>query len=299
MSRFRMPRSLLFVPGDSERKQTKALESEADALILDLEDSVDAIRLPAARRQVAELLMRPRQRAAQQRWVRVNALSSGLLLEDLVAVLDAGAVPDGILLPKVRAPQEVVEVDHYLSALEMNHGHAAGSTRLIVLATETPQGLLSLPQYPAALAACGRLAGLTWGMEDLGAALGAREKLDASGELTFPFQLARAACLLTAASLNVAPIDGVHARFRDLEGLGRALTEARRDGFVAKLAIHPDQISPINAAFTPTAADIERARKVIAAFAAAPGAGVVSLEGQMLDRPHLIEAQRVLAATDS
>lgn len=296
----RFPRSLLFVPGNSERKQAKALESDADALILDLEDSVDPTRLPAARKQVAELLQEPSSRPSQQRWVRVNALSTGLLLEDLVAILDAGAAPAGIVLPKVSAPQEVVEVDHYLAALEVNLGRAVGTTRLIILATETARGLLSLPQYPAALSQVTRLAGLTWGMEDLGAALGSKERMDSAGELTFPFQLARTACLVTAASLSVAAIDGVYARFRDLAGLAKDLERARRDGFIAKLAIHPDQIAPINRAFTPTEAEIERARRVVAAFDAAPGAGVVSLDGQMLDRPHLGEAERLLASvTDS
>lgn len=296
MSRRRCPRSLLFVPGDSEHKQAKALETPADAVILDLEDSVDPTRLPAARKRVAELLQEPAPRPSQQRWVRVNAPGSGLLLEDLVAVLDAGAAPDGIVLPKVSGPEEVVEVDHYLTALEVNLGRPPGSTALIVLATETPQGLLALPRYPAELRKLSRLAGLSWGVEDLGTALGARERTDADSLLTLPFQLARAACLLTAASLGVAAVDGVHARFRDLAGLAKELESARRDGFVAKLAIHPDQIAPINAAFTPTPAEIERARQIIAAFAAAPGAGVVSLEGQMLDRPHLTAAQRILAS---
>lgn len=295
-------RSLLFVPGDSERKQAKALECPADALILDLEDSVDPTQLAAARARVAELLQQ-HERRAQQLWVRVNPLSSGLLLEDLVAVLDAGAAPDGIVLPKVSSPGEIAQVDHYLAALEVNAGHAAGATRLIVIATETPQGLLALPQYAGALPETtrARLVGLTWGMEDLGAALGARAKLDSGGELTLPFQLARATCLLTAASLAIAPIDGVHAQFRDQQGLGRELESARRDGFVAKLAIHPEQVAPINAAFTPTSAEIEHARQVLAAFAATPGAGVVSLDGQMLDRPHLLAAQRILelAAADS
>jgi citrate lyase subunit beta/citryl-CoA lyase len=293
-------RSLLFVPGDSERKQVKALESQADALILDLEDSVDTAALPAARARVAALLG-ARARSGKQLWVRVNALSSGLLLRDLAALVREETAPEGIVLPKVAAPSEVAQVAHYLAALEVSAGREPGSILLIVIATETPRGVLSLPQYPLVLgaAALERLAGLTWGMEDLGAALAAREKRDEAGALLLPFQLARGACLLTAASLGVAAIDGVYAHFKDSQGLARELESARREGFSGKLAIHPDQIAPINAAFTPTAAEIGQARKVLAAFAAEPGAGVISLEGQMLDRPHLLAAQRVLAAAEA
>jgi citrate lyase subunit beta/citryl-CoA lyase len=169
-----------------------------------------------------------------------------------------------------------------------------------VIATETPRGLLALPQYPAALgaarAAAVRLAGLTWGAEDLGAALGATARHDSAGTLTFTFALARTTCLLAAAALGVQAIDGVHVDFRDGAGLARSLTEARRDGFSGKLAIHPDQVGPINAAFTPTEAERAHARRVVAAFAAAGGAGVASLDGQMIDRPHLVQARRVLAA---
>ena len=158
--------------------------------------------------------------------------------------------------------------------------------------------MLALPQYPAALggapAILGRLAGLTWGAEDLAAALGARGRRDAAGELTFTFQFARSSCLLAAAALGVQAVDGVHTDFRDAQGLQGELASARRDGFSGKLAIHPDQIGPINAAFAPTAAEREHARRVVAAFAAAPGAGVVSLDGRMIDRPHLLQAQRIL-----
>lgn len=293
-------RSFLFVPGDSERKQTKALATAADALILDLEDSVDVAQLPAARARVHELLRTRQDRSKQQLWVRVNALSSGLLLEDLAAVMaDAGeGGPDGIVLPKVSDPDEVEEVAHYLAALEVRGARELGSTRLMVIATETPRGLLSLPRYPDKVAGT-RLAALTWGSEDLGAALGVTARVDSSGALTLPFQVARTSCLLTASALGVQAIDSVHVDFRNREGLARELESARREGFTGKLAIHPDQIEAINAAFLPTEAEILRARRIVAAFAAAPGAGVVSLDGQMVDRPHLVQAQRVLQSAGS
>ena len=295
-------RSFLFVPGDSERKQSKALGTAADALILDLEDSVDVTQLPAARARVRELLRSRPERTRQQLWVRVNALSSGLLLEDLAAVMADAAEggPDGIVLPKVSDPDEVEEVAHYLAALEVRGARPLGSTRLMVIATETPRGLLSLPSYPAKVATTAavaqRLTALTWGSEDLGAALGVIARTDGRGAMTLPFQLARTSCLLTSSALGVQAIDGVQIDFRDKEGLARELDAARRDGFTGKLAIHPDQIEAINTAFSPTEAEIARARSVIAAFAAAPGAGVVSLDGQMVDRPHLVQARRVLEA---
>ncbi len=301
-------RSWLFVPGDSEHKQAKALGSEADALILDLEDSVDPAQLPAARTRVRELLRAHPGASAPQLWVRINP-PQGSWREDLAALFGAPAKrqasdgrqgPDGIVLPKVSAPAEIVEVADHLTTLETERGMSRGATGLLVIATETPRGLLALPQYPVALGAARpaavRLAGLTWGAEDLGAALGAAAKHDSSGALTFTFALARTTCLLAAAALGVQAIDGVHVDFRDMAGLGRALAEARRDGFSGKLAIHPDQVGPINAAFTPTEEERQHARRVVAAFAAAGGAGVVSLDGQMIDRPHLLQARRVLAA---
>ena len=226
-----------------------------------------------------------------QLWVRLNSLASGNLIEDLVAVI--GARPDGVVLPKVSSVREVAEVAHYLSALEVREGISAGSTRILVIATETPAALLALGEYTRASAG-ERLAGLTWGMEDLSAALGALGKAEADGSLTPVMELARSLCLITAAAVAVQAIDGVHADFRDGAGLLRDVARARRDGFTAKLAIHPDQVPVINAAFSPTPAEVERARRVVAAFEAAPGAGVTSLDGQMLDRPHLVLAQRVL-----
>jgi citrate lyase subunit beta/citryl-CoA lyase len=302
-------RSFLFVPGDSERKQTKALASAADALIFDLEDSVDVTQLPAARALVRGVLRSRPERArntngpagqGQQLWVRVNPLSSGLLLEDLAAVMpDKGeGGPDGVVLPKISALREVEEISHYLAALEVRGGQELGATRVMVIATETPAGLLALPGYPEKITptVSRRLAALTWGSEDLGAALGVNARVDDNGLPTPTFQTARTWCLLTAAALSVQAIDGVYVDFRNGEGLARELANARRDGFTGKLAIHPGQVEAINAAFVPTEQELVRAQRIIAAFAAAPGAGVVSLDGQMIDRPHLVQAQRILAA---
>lgn len=281
-------RSLLFVPGDSERKQVKAVDSGADALLLDLEDSVAAPQLPAARKRVCELLTARSDRSRQKLWVRVNALSSGILLQDLVAVFPGA--PDGIVLPKASTPAEVVEVGNYLAALEAREGRAVGSTKLLVIATETPQALLTLNAYTPNE----RILGLTWGAEDLSAAIGVTSKTDQQGAFTFTFQLARSLCVITSAALGVQAIDGVYTDFRDAAGLKREADDARRDGFSGKLAIHPDQVAPINEAFQPSAAVIDWAQRVVAAFAAAPAAGVINLDGKMVDKPHLVQARRIL-----
>jgi citrate lyase subunit beta / citryl-CoA lyase len=287
-------RSWLFVPGDSERKQTRALESDADALILDLEDSVAPARRKTARERVASLLTERRaNRGAQRLWVRVNAPSSGELLEDLAGIVPGA--PDGVVLPKISNPEEIVETHHYLSALEKREGLRSGSIRVLVIATETAHAVLGIERLATGAP---RLAGLTWGAEDLGASLGVRGRLEADGSLTPVFELARSLCLLTAAAAGVAAIDGVHADFRDHEGLARELARARRDGFTGKLAIHPEQVEPINAAFTPSESEIARARRIVAAFAEAPDVGVTSLDGQMIDRPHLLQAERLLAAAE-
>jgi citrate lyase subunit beta / citryl-CoA lyase len=292
-------RSWLFVPGDSERKQDKALATQSDAVILDLEDSVAVAALPQARERVAQLL-RARRVGGPQLWVRVNSPGSELWRADLGEVCAAGALPDGVVVPKVSSAEEIVNVAQYLGTLETGFGKAQGSTRLLVIATETPAGVLALPQYPVELAqtpaVAARLAGLTWGAEDLSAALGALAKRDAQGALTFTFQLVRTQCLLAAAALGVQAVDGVRTDFRDAAGLARELQQARGDGFTGKLAIHPDQIAAINAAFAPSDAEVAHAERVVGAFAAAAGAGVASLDGQMLDRPHLLQSQRILAA---
>ncbi|HEY8539930.1 MAG TPA: CoA ester lyase [Steroidobacteraceae bacterium] len=285
-------RSLLFVPGDSERKLAKAVSTAADAIILDLEDSVAHERLPFARGLVADFLQS--HTGKPQRWVRVNALESGQLLADLVAIVRC--VPDGIVLPKVSCQDEVKRVHHYLSALEAREGIEPNSIGIIVIAGETAtavlQGFADPPIEP-------RVRGITWGVEDLASALGARSKYEADGSLTFTFQLARSQCLLAAAAASASAIDGVYAKLGDTAGLEREARAAFRDGFHGKLAIHPDQVPVINAAFTPTPEEIDRARAIVRAFETSQGAGVVNLNGRMLDRPHLALAQRTLAAASA
>jgi citrate lyase subunit beta/citryl-CoA lyase len=276
-------RSWLFVPGDSERKQSRALGGPADAIILDLEDSVAAAQLPAARKRVAAVLSARNCARPQQLWVRVNPPSSPLFDEDLAAVRDAA--PDGLVLPKVSSDGEIVEVARRLGA------HS--QVRLLVIATETPRALLTLASWNLE-GVKARLAGLTWGMEDLGAALGAVGKRESDGSLAFTFQMARSTCLLAAAAASVQSVDTIFADFRDPEGLAKEAARARRDGFTGKLAIHPDQVPTINAAFTATPDELNWAHRVIAAFAAQPDAGVTSLDGQMIDRPHLVQATRLI-----
>ena len=282
-----VPRSWLFVPGDSERKLAKGAASGADALIVDLEDSVAAANLPAARKLVAAFLAAD---ARPRIWVRVNALASGLALADLAAVLPGG--PDGIVLPKAESVADVLVLGNYLSALEVAAGRTEGGTKIMVVATETPAALFTLGSYATAGA---RLAALTWGAEDLAASLGAAGNRVEGGGYEFTFQLARSLCLAGAAAAGVAPIDTVFVDFRDQAGLMREAQAARRAGFVGKLAIHPDQVAPINEAFTPDAAEIAHAERVVAAFAANPGAGVVGIDGRMIDMPHLKQARRILA----
>jgi citrate lyase subunit beta / citryl-CoA lyase len=286
-------RSWLFVPGDSERKQARAAASPADAIILDLEDSVAPQRLGVARELVARALAARRDRVGQRVWVRVNGPASGELLDDLAAVMPGA--PDGIVLPKCSTAQAMTQVHDYLCALERRERLTLNSTGLLVIATETPQAVLTLGGYAGSWP---RLSGLTWGAEDLGAALGARNRYDLEGSLTPPFALARSLCLIAAAAAGVQAVDGVFGDFNDAEGLTRELAAARRDGFTGKLAIHPAQLEAINEAFTPSEAELAHARRIVAAFAAAPDVGVTSVDGRMIDRPHLAAAQRVLAAAE-
>jgi len=281
---------MLFVPGDSERKLAKGESVGADALILDLEDAVTAERRPQARGLVREYLAARRGTRQPALWVRINPLDTRDALADLAAVL-AGA-PDGIVVPKTGSGTDVVRLDHYLSALEAREGIAVGSTRILPVATETAGALFHLDSYVGASA---RLHGLTWGAEDLPAALGATTNRGPDGELAFVYQLARALCLAAAVAADVQPVDTVYPDFRDLAGLEKNAGRARMDGFTGKIAIHPEQVPIIQRAFTATAAELAHARGVIAAFAANPDAGTVALDGKMLDRPHLKQAERVLA----
>ncbi len=281
-------RSMLFVPGDSARKLVKGAGSGADALVLDLEDSVPASRLSIARTMVRDYLTANRDRSAQQLWVRVNPLSTDKALPDLSAIV--GGAPDGILLPKTTSANDATMLDHFLSALEAREGVDAGYVRIVAVATETPAAMFTLGTF----AGCSpRLAGLTWGAEDLSSAVGASTNRNEKGELDFTYQLARSLCLLAAVAADVEPIDTVYVDFRDSKGLMENSRAALRAGFTGKIAIHPDQVPIINEAFMPTAEDVAYAHRVIEAFAS--GAGTVGLDGKMLDMPHLKQAERVLA----
>ncbi len=284
-------RSMLFVPGDSEKKMAKAAAGAADALILDLEDAVAPERLPFARGLVRAYLERSRGDATrQQRWVRVNPLSNPESLADLAAVV--GGAPDGIVLPKTTSAQDVVRLDHFLTALERRDDVPAGSIRIVPVSTETAVAVLRMEGY---VGASPRLAGLTWGAEDLSAAVGASTNRDESGEFAFTYRLARSLCLLTAHACEVQAIDTLTADFRDVARLEREVRAACREGFSGKIAIHPDQVGPINAGFTPDAEALRFAQSVVDTFAANPGVGALQLDGKMLDRPHLVQARRVLA----
>lgn len=282
-------RSLLFVPGDSERKFAKAQASGADALILDLEDSVALSKKAEARAHVAALIdTSPR---PWRFFVRPNPFDTGLTADDLAAVVKPGL--DGLLIPKADGAPDIVRIGEMLDRLEAAAGMAAGSVKIAVVATETPTAVFNLGSYAPAHP---RLVGLTWGAEDLAAAVGATANRDAQGLWTFPYQIVRTQCLFAAAAAGVAPLDTLYADFRNLEGLAEDCRLARRDGFTGRLAIHPDQVAIINDCFSPSAEDIAHARRVVEAFAAQPDAGTLGIDGKMYDLPHLKAAQRTLAA---
>lgn len=283
-------RSLLFVPGDSRRKLDKALGSGADALLIDLEDSVDAAAKDEARRVTAAFLAEHRDAAGRPRlFVRVNGIATGLTDRDLDGVMPAS--PEGIVLPKAVGGSDVAHLGAKLAVREAEFGLDDGATRILAIATETAAGVFALGTFAGA---SHRLAGLTWGGEDLSADIGAETNRGPDGAYTDPYRLARALTLLGAAAAGVDAVDSVYTNFRDMAGLEAECREARRDGFVAKMAIHPAQVPVINAAFTPSPEAVARARAVVEAFGANPGAGVVGVEGEMLDRPHLLRAERLL-----
>ena len=273
-------RSLLFVPGDRPDRMEKALGVGADALILDLEDAVAPAAKTEARRAVADFLDAKSQARI---WVRVNPLDSPEHDRDLAAILHAH--PDGIVLPKAEGGASVNELARRLS----ERGNA--TAQILAIATETPAAIFQLGSYGGAK----RLAGLTWGAEDLPAAIGAATSRESDGRFTPPYELARSLCLFGAAAAGVAPIETVFPLFKDVDGLAAYAGRARRDGFTGMMAIHPDQVPVINHAFTPSADEIAFARAVVAAFEASPHAGALSLDGRMIDRPHLVQAQRILA----
>ena len=283
-------RSWLFVPGDSEKKLAKAEGLSADALILDLEDSVAPDNKIAARGLVREFLARRRGGERQQTWVRINPIDHAEAGADLASVIPAG--PDGIVIPKTRSPGELDLLGRRIGTYEAEHEIPVGTTLLLPVATETPESLFSLGDYRS----CGkRLAGLTWGAEDLSAAVGATDNRDDQGRWTPPYQLVRSLCLFAAHAAGVQAIDTLHADFRNEKGLEDSCAAARRDGFSGKLAIHPDQVEVINRAFTPSPEELERARRIVALFEANPGAGTLALDGAMLDLPHLLQAKKILS----
>ena len=269
------PRSWLFVPADSEKKIAKAVASDADAIIFDLEDSV-ALGNKQAARDILKTLKRD---GGPRWWVRINPLRTDHHKKDLEVF--ASADFEGVVLPKAESGADVIELSHTTGHLPV---HA--------IVTETAASLFGLLSYRDAKSP---LTAMCWGAEDLSAALGATSKYDADGDLSFTYRLARSLTLAGAVAAGVQPVDGVFADFRDKTGLTAEARAAAREGFTGKLAIHPDQIAPINAAFTPSADDIAHAEKIVAAFEADPAAGVLSVDGQMVDRPHLTQAMALLA----
>jgi len=288
------PHSLLFVPGDSERKFAKAAGGAADALILDLEDAVAPQSKPMARERVRGFLKSPRTGASAQLWVRINALNTADSPLDLAAIVTAG--PYGLVVPKVDHPSELTELSDRLNALEGQAGIAIGSTRLIPL-LESPRAILTAADYLRTPLA--RLSGISWGAADLGAALGTRSSHDADGDWNFALRSARVQCLWVARALGVDAIDTVTTDFKNVDALRAECIRSYQTGFDAKLAIHPDQVSVINSIFLPSPAELDHARRVIAAFEAAPGFGAVSLNGTMLDIAHLHAARRLLGERDT
>ncbi len=286
-------RSMLFVPADSERKLEKAQQSQADALILDLEDAVAPSRKPVARQSAAAYIGTQASRLAAQLYVRINPLDSGLALDDLAAIVVPGLA--GVMLPKTTSAADIVRLGYYLDALEARAGMAPGGVKVVPVATETAPAMLTMASFTTGIP---RLAGITWGAEDLSTAIGAIANREEDGQLSPLYQLANSLCLCAAASAGVPAIDTLYADFRDATGLAAACAQSRRRGFRGRIAIHPDQVDVINAAYSPSAAEREHAQRVVDAFAAQPDAGTLSLDGVMYDIPHLKQARATLGLTD-
>ena len=283
-------RSLLFVPADGGSKLDKAVASGADAVIVDLEDSIAPERKDTARVGALDFLKRAG--AAKQRprlLVRINGLDTGMIDADLDAIIPGR--PDAIVFPKAEGGASVVHLDAKLTAREAIAGVPEGQIKILAQGVESAAGLFAAGTFRGGSV---RLIGLTWGPEDLSAELGAEANRNTQGELTEPYRLARSICLYAAAAAKLPAIETVYVDFRNSEGLRRDTEAARRDGFTGRLAIHPAQVPVINEIFTPSAAQIERAKAVVAAFAAQPGAGTVGIDGKMYDRPHLARAQALL-----
>lgn len=286
------PRSFLFIPGDSDRKLDKADGAGADALILDLEDAVAPANKAVARDKVAAFLKaRPTTKRTAQLWVRINPLDTSLALDDLAAIV-SGA-PDGIMLPKADGPEDVRRLSHHLDALEAAYGLTREAIRILPVATETAIAPFRLGDY--AQAGLTRLAGLTWGAEDLATAVGASTNQAPDGQWALTYRMVRSLTLLAARAAGVAAVETLYVDFKDEAGLLASSREARAEGFTGRIAIHPAQVAAINAAFTPSDEEVAFARRVIDAFAQAGDAGTVALDGRMLDIPHLKQARQLLA----
>ena len=285
-------RSFLFIPADDEKKLGKGAATGADALILDLEDAVSAPRKAAARPLAARYIADQRQREGRPRlYVRINALDTDHWQDDVASVVPAR--PDGVFLPKSRSGEDVHKLSIALHLAEERSGVPEGSTRIIAIATETPISLLNLLTYVGSSA---RVEGLTWGAEDLSAALGARTNRELDGRTwTSPFRLARDLSLFTAGAANVQAIDTVFVNFSDAEGLRLECEAAVRDGFTGKMAIHPDQVAVINEVFTPSAEEVALSQEIVQLFADNPSAGALAHRGQMVDKAHVARAERILA----
>jgi citrate lyase subunit beta/citryl-CoA lyase len=283
-------RSMLFVPGDSPRKFEKASLGNASALILDLEDSVVPDKKDGARGLTRTMLAG--RRGGQQLYVRVNALDTGMTLQDLAAVMPAA--PDGIVLPKCQSGDDVRHLALWLDAFEAAAGTKPGSTQIVVVATETAASVFGLGSYKDCSP---RLAGMMWGAEDLAASLGATEN-GSGGKFHSPYLLARDMCLIGAAAAEVAAIDTVYTDIENLAGLELETRAARRDGFSAKALIHPKHVDIVNAAFEPTAAERAWAEKIVEAFASNPTLGTLRVDGRMIDKPHLRAARKILGMTE-
>lgn len=287
-------RSFLFVPADSERKLQKSEGVPADAVIIDLEDSVTPGNKAAARELARDFLATHGGDRRHQLWVRINPLDHPEAGADLGAVMPHR--PDGIMLPKTRSHEDVEVLGRRLGTYEAEYEIPVGSTRILPLVTETPGSLFRLGDYGRVAK---RLAGLTWGAEDLSAAVGAATAREADGRWTSPYRMVRNLCLFAAHAAGVEAVDTLHANFRDHEGLAASCAEAQRDGFSGKLAIHPAQVDIINEAFTPSPEEVARAREIVALFEANPDAGTLALDGEMLDLPHLRQARRILEQAEA
>ena len=283
-------RSMLFVPADSQRKLAKAQSSRADVLILDLEDAVAPAQKPTARLAAAEYIQDRASALTARLFVRINPLDSGLALADLAAIVVPGLA--GVMLPKTSSAADIHRLALYLDALEARAGLAAGSVEIVPVATETAQAMLMMHTFVPGIA---RLSAVTWGAEDLSTAIGAMSNREVDGTLSPLYVLANSLCLCAAASAGVPAIDTLYADFKDAEGLAVACRQSRRRGFTGRIAIHPDQVDVINGTYMPSEAERAKAQRIVDAFAAQPDAGTLSLDGVMLDIPHLKQARRTLA----